>query len=176
MKQKKIFMIIVLLLVSLVIPSTNYAVLQANPNTHGKKIDVVTNWMTNIRKMETAGQAMGLNETIDETTMKATSKSNGIDVHMIKTTEYGAVAILSASGYGNPNKIQSSTIKSTTGNKTGVYFNQAWEGTAGGCSEYIFLGVDGKYYDAYTTSNESAKRGDALGTALVANSRKCIVA
>ena len=171
MNQKRIFMIMALICGILLIPESNYAVLQANRNTHGQKADTVVYWMTNVRNMETAGQAMGLDEKIDSTTKKATSKSNGIDVHMIKTTEYGAVAILSASGYGNPSMIQLSTIKSTTGNKTGVYFNQGWEWGAGGLQGIIFSGVDEKYYDAYTASNESAKKGDALGNASTDNPR-----
>lgn len=170
MKQKKIFIIITLIAIGIMlVPSRNYAVLQANASTHGTKTDTPTSWMTNIRNMETANQAIGLSETIDATTKKSTSGSNNIDVHMIKSTEYGAVAILSASGYGNPNTIQSSEIKTTTGNKSGIYFNQAWENVAGGLSGYVFSGVDSKYYDAYTTSNTSAKIGDALGNSATTN-------
>ncbi len=36
-------------------------------------------------------------------------KKNGIDVHMMLPTEYGAVAILSASGYGNSGKLRDET-------------------------------------------------------------------
>lgn len=170
MKKKKMILSLAVLLGIMVIPMQTKAVLQANPNTNGKKTDTPTNWMTNIRKMETANQAMGLQETINDTTKKATSSSNGLDVHMIKTTEWGTVAILSASGYGNPKTLQASTIRSTTGNKSGVYFPaNSWEWTAGGLSGYIFSGVDGKYYDAYTTSNTSAKAGDGLGTSGTAN-------
>lgn len=176
MKQKKIFMIIVLFLGILLVPEKNYAVLQANPNTHGKKADTPTNWMTNIRNMEISNQAMGLDETIDATTKKATSASNGLDVHMMKTTEYGAVAILSASGYGNPSKIQDSQIKTTTGNKSGVYFGIKYEWTAGGLQGNIFSGVNEKYYDTYTSTNTSAKVGDGLGTAIVPNPRVCKMA
>ena len=173
MKQKKIFMIMILVLVILLIPVKNYAVLQANSNTHGKKTDNPTNWMTRIRNMETPNQAMGLEETIDSTTKKSTSGSNNIDVHMIKSTEYGAVAILSASGYGNPEWIINSSIKTTTGNKSGVYFYENKENVAGGLKDNIYSGVDGKYYDAYTDSNTSAKVGDALGTVKTENPRLC---
>lgn len=169
MKRKKIIMVLVILIGIISLPQTTKAVLQANPNTNGNKKDTPTNWMINIRKMETANQAMGLSETINSTTKKATSESNNIDVHMIKTTEWGAVAILSASGYGNPGKMQNSTIKSTTANKTGVYIPLAWEWTAGGVSGVVFSGVDKKYYDAYTTSNTEVKVGDALGTGSTAN-------
>ena len=53
--------------------------------------------MSHIRTMETKNQAMGLEESIEEQSMQSASGSNGIDVHMIKTTEWGTMAILSAS-------------------------------------------------------------------------------
>ena len=167
--KKKVILSMVIIILILVLPLQTKAVLQANPNTNGVKADTNTNWMTNIRNMETLNQAMGLQETIDATTKKATSSSNNIDVHMIKTTEWGAVAILSASGYGNSSVLQTSTIKSTTGNKSGVYFPLAYEWTAGGLEGSIFSGVDAKYYDSYTTSTTSAKAGDALGTSTTIN-------
>ena len=167
----------VIIISILILPIQAKAVLQANPNTNGKKTDIPTSWMTNIRNMETINQAMGLQETIDATTKKATSQSNNIDVHMSKTTEFGAVAILSASGYGNPSTIQSSTIQSSTGNKTGVYFSlDWWEWTAGGLEGNIFSGVDKKYYDEYTTSMTSVKVGDALGNSTTPNPRLCKMA
>ncbi len=139
---------------------------QANPNTQYTKIDSATNWITNIRKMESAGGTMGLNETFNSD-LTPSSRSNGIDVHMIKTTEYGAMAILSASEYGNPSNEQS--ITTTTGNETGVMLNTSYyEWTAGGGSSFI-SGVNKKYLDIYTTSNTSAKVGDALGTATASN-------
>lgn len=177
MKQKKFFIIVIILVGIILLPKEVLAVLQANPNTNGAKTDIEKNWMSNIRNMETANQAMGLEETIDKTTKNATSSSNGIDVHMIKTTEWGTVAILSASGYGNIMPVHSSTIKSTTGNKTGVYFPLKSEGTAGVFSgRNFFSGVDEKYYDVYTTNNDSAKVGDALGTSSTTNPRMCKMA
>ena len=113
---------------------------------------------------------MGLSETLDTTSLIATSESNGIDVHMMKSTEYGAIAILSASGYGNSQTLQNSSVKTTTGNKTGVYFNGTdWEYVAGGYQDNMFKGVNTKYYDGYTTSSLSAKVGDALGTKTTTN-------
>lgn len=143
--------------------------LQSNPNTNNaKKTDILMNWMKNIRAIETTGGAMGFNETIDSTTLKATSDSNGIDIHMMKTTEYGAIAILSASGYGNSSNDRALTT--TTGNKTGVIINQSnWEWNAGGLEGYIFSGVSSKYYNTYTGSNTSARVGDALGSNSTSN-------
>ena len=143
------------------------AALQANPNTQYTKIATPENWMKGFRQMETAGGAMGLNETLNFD-LTSSSGSNGIDVHMMRTTEYGAIAILSASGYGNPSNAQA--ITSTTGNETGIIINTSqWEWTAGGLQRSIFSGVNSRYFDSYTGSQASAKVGDALGSASTAN-------
>ena len=168
MKEKtklKLISLVVILVVMTLLPVGNVkAALQANSNTHYKKTDTPETWMTQIRNMEKSGEAMGLSETLNSN-LTASSGSNGIDVHMMKSTEYGAIAILSASGYGNPQTLQNSSTKTTTGNKTGVYFNETyWEYVAGGYNENIFKGVNAKYYDAYTNSTTSAKAGDALGS------------
>ena len=98
--RKKYLMILFLALSITILPMGGVkAALQANPNTHVKKTATPTNWMNNIRKMEEANGAMGLSESLNS---DLTSKeSNNIDVHMMRATEYGAIAILSASGYGN---------------------------------------------------------------------------
>ena len=63
----------------------------------------------------------------------------------MRSTEYGAIAILSASGYGNPQTLQNSAVKTTTGNKTGVYFTgNNWEWVAGGVNGSIFGGSEYK--------------------------------
>ena len=168
-KQKMLAFILVVAFAILMPFSNVKASVQANPNTHNTKDDYATNWMSNIRSMEKSGEAMGLSETLNSD-LTASSDSNGIDVHMMKSTEYGAIAILSASGYGNPQKLQNSTEKTTTGNKTGVYFSGAnWEWVAGGLQGSIFGGVNSKYYDSYTGAQASAKVGDALGTSGTAN-------
>ena len=161
--RKKYLMILFLILSITLLPMGGVkAALQANPNTHVKKTDAPTNWMSNIRKMEETNGAMGLSESLNS---DLTSKeSNNIDVHMMRTTEYGAIAILSISGYGNSKTLQNSSIKTTTGNKTGVYFTgNNWEWNAGGLQGSIFRGVNAKYYDSYTESSSSAKVGDAFG-------------
>jgi hypothetical protein len=99
------------------------------------------------------------------------STSNNIDVHLMKTTEYGAMAILFASGYGNPSN--ENAITSTTGNETGVILDGAhYEWTAGGYTGApVFSGKNARYYDSYgsdanaTKANGGPKTGDALGTA-----------
>ena len=141
--------------------TSSKAVLQSNGND-GATYNL-NDWMVNVRKMEELGGAMGLSETLNSN-LTSSSDSNNIDVHMMRTTEYGAIAILSASGYGNSKTLQNSSIKTTTGNKTGVYFTgTTWEWNAGGLQGYIFRGVNAKYYDSYTGSSSSAKVGDAIG-------------
>ena len=110
---------------------------------------------------------MGLNETLNED-LTSSSGSNGIDVHMMRTTEYGAIAILSASGYGNPSNAKA--ITSTTGNETGIILNtNNYEWTAGGLQGSIFSGVNNRYFDSYTSNQASARAGDALGTSITPN-------
>ena len=173
MKEKtklKLISLVVILVVMTLLPVGNVkAALQANSNTHYKKTDTPETWMTQIRNMEKSGEAMGLSETL-RSDLTASSDSNGIDVHMMRSTEYGAIAILSASGYGNPQTLQNSSTKTTTGNKTGVYFSgYNWEYVAGGYYGQIFKGVNEKYYDAYYGSIRSAKAGDALGSSTETN-------
>ena len=91
--------------------NSSKAVLQSNGND-GATYNL-NDWMMNVRKMEELGGAMGLGETINDN-LTSSGASNNIDVHMQKNTEYGALAILSASSYGNPNKINSG--ETTTGN------------------------------------------------------------
>ena len=167
MKWKKILTLTVSFSIGIVLLGTGKveAALQANPTTHSKgKITTGASWIQSIREMETSGQTMGLNETINTSTLVATSSSNNIDVHMMKTTEYGAMAILSASGFGWSGKLADAPVKSTTGNVTGVYVpGNRWEWTAGVCSAST-VGKDARYYDLYKINDQtSAKVGDALG-------------
>ena len=166
MKKTKIILTTLIIMLAIILLNTSEvnASLQANSNTHYQKDDHATNWMTNFRKMEEQGEGMGLSETLNED-LTASSKSNNIDVHMMRSTEYGAIAILSASGYGNSQTLKKSTIKTTTGNKTGVYFSgDNWELIAGGVENKIFSGTNKKYYDTYKDKDSnSARVGDALG-------------
>ena len=163
-KLKQILVTSALVLGMLTIGGTSsQAALQSNPTTHSSgKTATGASWITSIREMEKSGQTMGLNETIGSN-LVATSSSNNIDVHMMRTTEYGAMAILSASGFGWSGKLADAPVKSTTGNVTGVYVpGNRYEWTAGVCSAAI-VGKDARYYDLYTTNPTSAKVGDALG-------------
>ena len=168
--QTKLTALAVTLFAAAVLPTGHVkAALQSNPNTQYKTDYNPTTWMTQIRQIETSGNAMGLSETLNSD-LTSSSESNGIDVHMMKSTEYGAIAILSASGYGNPQTLQSSSVKTTTGNKTGIYFSGSnWEWVAGGLSGSIFSGVNSRYFDTYSGSQASARIGDALGSASTTN-------
>ena len=88
---------------------------------------------------------------------------------MEKNTEYGAIAILSASSYGNPNVIGKGGT--STGNKTGIVFthSDSWSGL-----EVVAAYAEGdtnkktisqKYYNSYkynsSTSSANPKIGDA---------------
>lgn len=167
MKKTKLIITTLIIMLAIILLNTMEvnATLQANPTTHYVKTNIKSaeKWMSGFRQMEEKDGGMGLSETLNED-LTASSKSNGIDVHMMRSTEYGAIAILSASGYGNNQTLQKSTIKTTTGNKTGVYFSGAnSEVFAGGIEGKAFPGTNKKYYDTYTTERSSAKVGDALG-------------
>lgn len=146
------------------------AALQSNPSTQYKKTDTMANWLPAFRNMEATGGAMGLNETINSSTLLASTSSNNIDVHLMKSTEWGAMAILSSSAYGNPSNEK--LLTSTTGNETGVILDgNHYEWVAGGYKDApVFSGKNARYYDSYgsdanaTKANGGPKTGDALGT------------
>ena len=165
-KVKLLVLAIMLVTMTLMPVGQVKAALQANPNTQYSKRLLSVNWIKEFRQMETAGGAMGLNETLKGDL--TSESSNGIDVHMMRTTEYGAIAILSASGYGNPSNAKA--ITSTTGNETGIILNtNNYEWTAGGLQGSIFSGVNSRYFDTYTGNQSSARAGDALGTSTTPN-------
>lgn len=128
MKRKYIIITIVIavLVLLITVPNSN-AALQSNGNAGTTK--KLNDWIINIRQMEALGGGMGLTESI-QANLTPTTPSNNLDVHMEKNSEYGAMAILSASSYGNPNKIASGGT--TTGNKTGIVINLNRELVAAG--------------------------------------------
>lgn len=138
------------------------AVLQSNGN--GSAVYGVDEWMSNIRKMESLGGAMGLEETINSN-LTSSSASNNIDVHMQKNTEYGALAILSASSYGNSSKINNGDT--TTGNITGVVMklNKEWVAAGAGItSSSIYKNAVSRYKNVYNVTEAPSmdkKIGDA---------------
>ncbi len=117
-KSKKIMsMMIIAVLVIIGAPHLSQAGLQANKGgstlTHVKANDL----FIEIRKMETQYGTLGKNAILDTTTY-IDSIENGIDSHMILNTEYGTIAILAKSKYGQDS---SSSNDTTTGNESGVF-------------------------------------------------------
>ncbi len=162
LKQKLLISILLLNIIFFIItPIKANAALQANGN--GSKTDTIGNWLLNIRKMEETGGTLGLTDTINTTDLTSSaSQSNNLDVHMQKNTEYGAMAILSASAYGNPNKINDG--ETTTGNKSGVYMkmNGEWVSAAEKDMDLCppVINSNNKYKNLYT--GYSTKIGDAI--------------
>ena len=164
MRIKKVAIVIISIFVLTLIYGTTLskAALQANGNT--ATTQTIDNWVLNIRNMEATGGTLGLSETINGTTLLSATASNNLDIHMEKNTEYGAVAILSASSYGNQSKIEDN--QTTTGNKSGIYM-RIGEGVADIVSAgqvtcaTRYVGMNARYKDNYTTSYV-AKAGDAI--------------
>lgn len=157
-KTKTFLTILLIILASMIImPNTARAALQSNGGTPATKN--VDQWMLQIRQMQSAGGTLGLTDTINATGL--TSTNTNLDIHMEKNTEFGAMAILSASSYGKPDKVNSG--QTTTGNKTGVVINLNKEWVAAGTisSTTTYRQAVGRYKNAYTTTY-AAKAGDAI--------------
>ena len=130
--NKQCFILLIMVVSIIILPKNiSNAVLQANGN-EGATYSL-TEYMKNVRKMEELGGSMGLSESINDD-LTTNGDSNNIDVHMQKNTEYGALAILSASSYGNPNKIEDGDT--TTGNVTGAVMKLNSEWVAAGAVNY----------------------------------------
>ena len=173
MKSKKYLMIIALVVAMLLLgANSSHAALQSNGNTPAT--DYLGNWMIKIRRMESLGGTLGLTETVSTTTLLPTTDSNNVDIHLEKNTEYGAIAILSASSYGNQSKVTYGGT--TTGNKTGIILLKPADKTGNTYGEVVAVNngqgykygstvinnVNSKYVDMYTTVLEnSVKVGDA---------------
>ncbi len=142
----------------IIVPTKASAALQANKNPGNT--DTIESWLLNVRKMESTGGTLGLSDdTIDVTNLTSTMKNN-LDIHVQKNTEYGAMAILSASAYGNQKKINDG--ETTTGNKTGIYMKlNIWEATAAFNINTILPYANSKYKQKYASMNDG-KCGDAF--------------
>lgn len=159
MKSTKIGIIVTLIAILLLLgATTSKAVVQSSGGAVASYD--INNWMINIRNMEKIGGGFGLSETLNGD-LTSSSGSNNIDIHMEKNTEYGGLAILSASSYGNPNKINSG--ETTTGNETGAIMNinQEWVAAGTLASASTYYNAAGKYKCVYTY-NYVAKNGDAI--------------
>ena len=163
-KAKLIGCIIVLSVIMMYIPTRSKAGLQANGES--VKQDSLDKWLLNVRQMESSGGTLGLTDSINQTDLTSSAEtSNNLDIHMEKNTEYGAMAILSASSYGKPDKINYG--ETTTGNKSGIYININKEWVAAGslssCSFYTKVNARYKNYCVYgSTETTAARSGDAI--------------
>lgn len=177
MKVKRktfIALIIMIIAVSLIFCNKSYAAYQIRPNYAALRNTPVTTFWPEIRKMETSGGPLGLN--MDEKYIYSGGDNNGLDIHMIKNSEWGAVAMLSMSGYGSAN----GTSQYSTGNYTGVHnlgYDTNWEFTStlvttdgqnpdrsNSNANTLLTGKDGvgmasKYYDLYYVGKDITTNG-----------------
>lgn len=178
MKTKKILSTLVLgIMFCMLLQTSSQAALQSNQS--GSILSKpATDWIIRVRQMESDGGGMGLNEVVGDDAL-ATTESNGIDVHLQKNTEYGAIVLLGASDYGKQGLVggtsssrymnngdrylTGTSIKaSSTGNVTGVYelgTSNAYEWTAGGGVDFL-SNIAPRYRDIYETHGVG-KAGDA---------------
>lgn len=158
-RRKMSIMIFMIMMVGIFTLSTRVeAALQANGGT--PVTANLNDWVSGVRQMQATGGTLGLTDTINT---NLTSSNKNMDIHMQKNTEYGAMAILSASAYGNPNKITDG--QTTTGNASGVVmkFNKEW--VAAGVSVTRAENMSGavkRYWNVYTANENSTKKGDAM--------------
>ena len=161
MGTKKNFLIIIVAIIMLCViikPNESEAALQSNGGTPATKN--LSDWMLQIRQMQELGGTLGRKDAIDTTNL--TSGATDLDIHMEKNTEYGAMVILSASSYGNPNKIEDG--ETTTGNSTGIVMNLNIERVAAATDDDVaknFVGATRRYKNIYLV-NYVAKKGDAI--------------
>lgn len=167
LKKQMIATGIVATLCLLSLPShTKAAALQANGGEPAKK--TAGNFLVAIRQMQEAGGALGLTDSInyDADNVKNSnliSNNTNLDIHMQKNTEYGAMVILSASSYGNPDKIEDKGT--TTGNKTGVVMkinNERVSAALSNTTVENVLNASKRYWNTYQ-SDYKEKYGDAIG-------------
>ena len=152
--------IFMIMIVGIFILSTKAeAALQANGGT--PLTANLNNWISAVRQMQATGGTLGLTDTINT---NLTSSNKNMDIHMQKNTEYGAMAILSASAYGNPNKITDG--QTTTGNASGIQIklNEEWVAAGPNITQVGKMkNAAARYWNNYGTGNGSnSKNGDAM--------------
>jgi len=160
-KSKFLIILAILLLISIICSSKADATYQSRPGFSALVSTTASDFFINIRKMETSEGPMGLNADLDSNYNDTTG--NGIDVHMIKNSEWGAVAMLAMSGYGGGATDAIDTYTTGSSNYTGVYAmgNGNWEYTmtfattdgttvtSSNSHQNKLAGINSKYYDLY---------------------------
>ena len=170
MKKTNKIVAIIGLTIMLISTVSNSAFANYQANGNGGKNQKLQAWIGSIRNMEAEGQVMGLTEEINDDLTSTTS--NNIDVHQIKNTEWGAIAILSASlDYGkkptNPNDLTTRYVfrgvKTTTGNAYGIQlYDSHDQWTATDTVQNKWSGADDRYINTYDYYDYVAKDGDAM--------------
>ena len=88
-------------LMAIIMTTNVHAALQSRPGVNAKVKTTASDFFKLMREMESVGGSFGLNATFAENVStgeyEETSESNNIDTHMCKNTEWGTVAMLSAS-------------------------------------------------------------------------------
>ena len=157
-RRKMLLAILIISIVSIML-KVNYskAALQSNGGSPATKD--IHGWITQVRQMQATGGTLGLTDSINGTNL--TSGNKNLDIHMQKNTEYGAMAILSASSYGNPEIIQNGGT--TTGNETGIKinFNSEWVAAGQITNANNYASAVSRYKDNYNYYY-AAKIGDAI--------------
>ena len=144
--------IFMIMMVGIFVLSTKVeAALQANGGTPLTANQ--NDWISAVRQMQATGGTLGLTDTINT---NLTSSNKNMDIHMQKNTEYGAMAILSASAYGNPNKITDG--QTTTGNASGIQIklNEEWVAAGPNITQVGKMkNAAARYWNNYGTGNGS---------------------
>ena len=171
MKKKIILTIVLGMLIPIIFTTKVNAQLQSRPGAAVLYSKTVNDFFIMARNMEQPNESFGLNAVINQANGEETSTPNGIDVHMIKNTEYGTAIMLGASSYGSIPTATAQQVKTNTitGNKTGVHMNyiNTYIYTAsymtGGITTYVgkLVAASQRYRNNYATTNASYKPGDA---------------
>lgn len=158
---RKIKIILVIsILIGMCMSTKSQAGLQANKG--GATLDNQTpdTFYTKIREMESKTGTLAVDADSDDS-------KNGIDCHMVKSTEWGTAALMATSIFGTiPEK---RTDNSTTGNESGIYqmANSRREWTTGfltgnpNGNYSIIYNAEDKYKTIYTES-KAEHSGDGL--------------
>lgn len=166
-KSKKLLVVFAVALITTVIaPIRSNAGLQANKGGTSLTNTTASQFFDGMRKMETQYGTLGKNAVLDDKYLDTTN--NGIDVHMVLSTEWGTVALLTDSAFGVGKGIAGTSNNSTsTGNESGVYDlaygNQEYVSTiykGSSDNEKKIVQADSRYSNDYR--DISLHLGDAL--------------
>lgn len=160
--KKRILMGIIMFVIIGILGQTNKVEAALQANGVAGITATLDDWIYYTRKMQEAGGTLGLTDTISDSDLSSSNKN--LDIHFQKNTEYGAMAILSASAYGNSEKITDGGT--TTGNASGIQVKLNGEWTAAGPGYTVAWTMKAgkpRYWNNYGSGNGSnSKIGDAL--------------